>query len=91
MKSSSKSKSSLCCIKVSLIGGDCAGKTTFANVLFNGHPFGKSYKMTLGADFFTRTFVVNSIEFKVSVWDLNCRYRFRELLKHYFAYFFYSY
>lgn len=64
--------------KIIILGDSCVGKTAiikqFADNIFNG-----TYKVTIGADFVTKTIFINDKSINLQIWDTAGQERFMSL------------
>ncbi len=71
-------------MKVVLMGDGAVGKTTVRDKYTKGLVHGSVYKMTVGADFATRTATIDDDEFKFQIWDLAGQLRFQSVQSIYY-------
>ncbi|MHA1506699.1 MAG: Rab family GTPase [Candidatus Asgardarchaeia archaeon] len=70
--------------KLCMLGDENVGKTSIV-IRYTENRFIESYKMTLGADFATKSVNIGDKKILFTIWDIGGQYRFRDLRKHYFT------
>jgi hypothetical protein len=65
-------------LKIIITGKDTEGTTYLANN-FSKRYYTEDYKMTIGVDFYVKSFSVNGKTIKMQLWKLECKERFKSI------------
>ena len=68
--------------KIALIGVDCVGKTSIANVYIH-NIFDEKYTHTIGCDFFSKNVSVDGTYIDLQIWDTAGQERYKSLVNMY--------